>query len=151
MTKSRKSPYIWFILLLLGAFILFSIWAARQAAKNGSRIADPAYYSKGLKYTNTQLEKQAAASQGWSLTTKIEQKTLRFALVDHLNQPITEAYGEMTLYLSERKELLHLNPQETAPGHYQVNLPQDLHGSLQARIEFVREGARISRQLLVSL
>lgn len=151
MTKPLKNPYVALICLLLGAFLLFSFWSARQAAQHGSRIADPDYYSKGLKYTSTQLEKQAAASQGWQLTTAVVQNLITFELADRLEQPILNAVGELTFYLSDSQKLLHLTPQEVAPGRYQAKLPADLRGSLQARISFVREGARLSRQLLVNL
>ena len=151
MTHKNKSPYIFLIILLLGSFLLFSTWSARQAANNGSRISDPAYYSKGLKYTNTQVEKQAAASQGWQLATQVEENQLRFSLSDAQQNPIGQASGNLTLYLSAEKQLLHLLTREAQPGEYLVDLPSDLHGSHQARIEFVRAGARISRQLLVNL
>lgn len=145
------NPYVVLILALLGAFLLFSFWSARQAMQHGSRISDTAYYSKGLRYTSTQIEKQAAASQGWQLATKVERSRLLFTLRDIQEHPIDNALGELSLYLSDKKELLHLDIHELGQGEYQVELPPDLHGSHQALIEFTRQGARISRQLLLSL
>lgn len=146
-----KSPYILLILLLLGSFLLFSGWSARQAATRGSQIADPDYYSKGLKYNGTRVEERAAASQGWQLTTSIRGHLLSFELSDNAGAFIPLATGQLTLYLSEQKEVLRLPTEETQPGHYQLNLPVEITGSAQARIEFELQGARISRQLLVNL
>lgn len=151
MTHKLKNPYVLLILLLLGSFLLFSVWSARQAVQHSSRVSDPAYYSKGLKYTSTQVEKQAAASQGWSLNTEVVAGQLRFSLLDRKQNPIHGADGTLTLYLSATQNLLHLELSESLPGQYLVNLPRDLHGSHQARIDFERRGARISRQLLVNL
>lgn len=146
-----KNPYILLIILLLGAFLLFSIWSARQAATYGSRVSDPDYYSKGLKYNNTRVEERAAASQGWRLETLIDQNRLRFKLFDLDGQPISQAVGELTLYLNQQNLVQRLVPVESHPGIYQLDLPDKIHGSFQARIEFELQGARISRQLLVNL
>ncbi len=146
-----KNPYILLIILLLGAFLLFSIWSARQAATYGSRVSDPDYYSKGLKYNNTRVEERAAASRGWHLETEIKDKSLYFNLSDAEGQPIHRATGELTLFLSEKNRVMRLQPTEVEPGRYQIKLPDDIRGSLQARIEFEQQGARISRQLLVNL
>lgn len=151
MIKRNKSPYVLMIVILLGAFVLFSVWAARQAATRGSKISDAAYYSKGLKYTNTQVEKQAAASQGWTLDTRVEQHRMIFRLHDRDGRPITTAQGELTIFLSANNKLLHLETREQSPGFYTIDLPNNFNGSHQARIDFVRQGARISRQLLVNI
>ncbi len=148
---NRKSPYVLLILLLLFSFLLFSIWSARQAATRGSEISDLNYYSKGLKYNNTRVEERAAASRGWQLETEIKDKSLHFKLSDKEGVPISQATGELTLFLSEENRVLRLQPREIQPGLYLLKLPDEISGSLQARIEFEQQGARISRQLLVNL
>ncbi len=147
----RISPYVLLIITLLCAFLLFSIWSARQAATRGSQISDLNYYSKGLKYNNTRVEERAAASRGWRLETAINEKTLVFKLSDSAGQPIAQATGELTLFLSEKKRVIRLQPTETESGVYRLILPEQISGSLQARIEFEQQGARVSRQLLVNL
>ncbi len=147
----RKNPYVLFILLLLVSFLIFSVWSAQRAATRGSRISDPEYYSKGLKYNNTRVEERAAASQGWTLETVIEQKTLHFKLFDRKNLAIEHAAGKLTLFLGEQKRILRLPLKETRPGRYVVSLPAGTSGSLQAQVEFEKQGALINRQLLVNL
>lgn len=147
----RKSPYVLFILLLIGAFVLFSLWSARQAATRGSQISDLNYYSKGLKYNNTRVEERAAASRGWQLETAINEHSLHFRLSDNKGLPISQANGELTLFLSEEQRVLRLQTSEAQPGLYLLKLPREISGSLQARIEFEQLGARVSRQLLVNL
>jgi hypothetical protein len=150
MSKSHRHISILLITLLIGGFILFLTWAGRQAATHGSRISDPAYYSKGLKYTHTQVEKQAAASQGWHLRTEVGPGQLSFILLDITEQPIAQASGELTLYLSAQKKILQLHAVEDEAGRYRFDLPEPLSGSLPARVEFALQGSRISRQLLIN-
>ena len=146
-----KSPYVLLIIFLLFSFLAFSVWSARQASTRGSQISDYNYYSKGLKYNNTRVEERAAASRGWQLETKIQNRSLNFKLSDAKNQPIRQAIGELTLFLNKENRVLRLQPVELQPGLYQLKLPDDVSGSLQARIEFEQKNARISRQLLVNL
>jgi len=146
-----KSPYIYLILLLLFSFLAFSGWSARQASTRGSQISDHNYYSKGLKYNNTRVEERAAASRGWQLKTEIDNRSLNFKLTDAEDSPIRKATGELTLFLSQESRVLRLHPTEIQPGLYQLNLPDEISGSLQARIDFEQAGARVSRQLLVNL
>lgn len=150
MSTPRRHISILCITLLIGGFILFLTWAGRQAATHGSRVSDPAYYSKGLKYTHTQIEKQAAASQGWHLRTEVGPQQLSFTLLDTEEQPITLASGELTLYLSTQNKTLQLRAVEGEAGRYRFDLPEPLSGSLPARVEFSRQGSRISRQMLIN-
>ncbi len=151
MSKSKtNNPYVLLILLLLGSFVFFSLWSARQAATRGSRISDPAYYSKGLKYNHTQVEKRAAASRGWQLKTEVVKNQLCFRLFNKQHQSISRASGELTLFLGEKDQVLRLPTTETEPGTYLVKLPAGISGSVQARIEFNQQGVTLSRQLLVN-
>jgi nitrogen fixation protein FixH len=132
-------------------FVLFSIWSARQAATRGSQISDHNYYSKGLRYNSTRVEERAAASRGWQLETIIDGRILRFILSDNEDKPISQANGELTLYLNKENQVIRLQLTEAQPGSYWLKLPDAINGSLQARIEFEQQDARISRQLLVNL
>ncbi|WP_020676359.1 FixH family protein [Geopsychrobacter electrodiphilus] len=151
VTLKRISPYVLLIFLLLGSFLLFSAWSARQAATRGSQISDINYYSKGLKYNNTRIEERAAASRGWKLTTEINNNNLRFSLSDKDGHSISHASGELTLFLSQEDRVVHLQTTEPEPGLYLLKLPDEIKGNLQARIVFEQQGVRISRQLLVNI
>ncbi len=146
-----KSPYVLLILLLIFSFLAFSLWSAFQASKRGSQISDPNYYSKGLKYNNTRIEERAAVSRGWRLETQINGLQLHFELFDRTNLPISQASGELTVYLANQQKIILLHTNETGAGVYSIDLPTEISGSLQARIDFLAQGARISRQLLVNL
>ena len=70
--------------------------------------------------------------------------------MDADKQPVAKASGELTLYLSAQKKVLHLPAIEIDAGHYRFDLPQIVTGSLPVRVEFALQGARISRQLLIN-
>ena len=148
---TTRNPYPLLIIGLLAFFIIFLIWSARQAATRGSRISDPEYYSKGLKYNNTELEIRTASTRGWQLQTALNGHQLSFQLHDGKGQPISKAKGELIVFLAQSKRILNLPTMENQPGSYRLDLPADIMGSLQAHIEFEKQGARISRQLLLNL
>ena len=77
MTETRKKNiYPAMILLLISCFLIFSTWAAFQAAGLGSKVTDTDYYSKGLKYNTSQVEKRAAEVLGWNLETRLDGRDL---------------------------------------------------------------------------
>lgn len=136
--------------MLIGAFILFLAWAGRQSAMQVSQISDPAYYTEGLKYTHSQVEKQSATAQGWNFVTDIGAKRLVFTLRDKNKAPISKAQSELTLYVNAQKQTLWLHGVEKGAGRYVFDLPESLAGALPARIEFTRQGERLSQQLLIN-
>ena len=140
------------ILLLIGGFLIFSTWSAFQAAGLGSRVADADYYSKGLKYNATQVEKRAAESLGWNLQTRLKGRVLEFHLTDRAGMAVDRATAALYLAIPGMAENILLPLQEITSGHYQVNLAgNNLTGTIQARLELEREGARLNRQLLLNL
>jgi nitrogen fixation protein FixH len=152
MTKTkRKNIYPILILLLLGSFLLFSTWSAFQAAGLGSRVADADYYSKGLKYNTTLVEKRAASVLGWDLTTALNGRTLDFQLHTRDGSAVDRANGFLYLAIPDAAENVLLPLREVAAGHYQIELDPALRGTIQARIELERDGARLNRQLLLNL
>jgi nitrogen fixation protein FixH len=148
---TRKNLYPPFIVLAIVTFIAFLAWSAMQASKSGPEVTDADYYSKGLRYTSTILEKKAATSLGWTIKTELSNRTLSIALNDKDGTPVTAANGSILFYLQETSERVEYPLQETTSGNYQFNLMSSLKGELSARIEFEREGARINRQLLLNL
>jgi len=154
MTKTetrKKNIYPPLILLLIGSFLIFSAWSAFQAAGLGSKVTDTDYYSKGLKYNTTQVEKRAAEVLGWNVETMLDGRVLEFRLTDDEGKEVHQAVGSLYLAIPGAAENIHLSLQEINPGQYQVNLDDNINGTIQARLELEREGARINRQLLLNL
>lgn len=151
MTENRRNIYPYFIVLLLGTFLVFLFWSGNRAATRGSRITDPDYYSKGLKYNTTLVEKKAASVLGWQLHSNLQDYHLRVTLLDSDHQPVTGAHGILLLHDAKHNRSESHTLQESSAGLYQLLLPTQLSGQLQARIEFECDGARLNRQLLISL
>lgn len=139
------------ILLLLGGFLAFLAWSAFQAAGLGSKVTDSDYYSKGLKYNTTMVEKRAAEVLGWHVETRLDGRTLQFHLTDQEGTKVVRATGTLYLAIPGSAENIHLPLQEMTSGYYLVNLGEEVHGTIQARLELEREGARLNRQLLLNL
>ncbi|MFO7765311.1 MAG: FixH family protein [Pelovirga sp.] len=134
--------------LLLCSFLVFSGWAAYQAATRVSAISDRDYYSNGLKYNSTILEKQAAAVLGWELRSELIDGALIQHLTNRHGEPVSGATGQLTLQY--RKALLIVPLEETDPGVYRAQLPE-LSGENLIRAEFEHDGARILRRLLLTI
>jgi len=151
MTETgKKNFYPTVILLLIGGFLIFLVWSAFQAAGPGSKVTDADYYSKGLKYNTTQVEKRAAEVLGWNLETRLDGRTLEFHLMDNEGGEVDRAVGTLYLAIPGTAENIYLPLQEIASGYYRVNLGNNINGTIQARLELEREGARLNRQLLLN-
>ena len=148
---AKKNIYPILILLLISSFLCFSVWSAMRAADQGPQVTDANYYSKGLRYTSTLLEKQAAATHGWEVSTQLIRRTLQYQLSDKKGQPVRSANGILSLYLQEEASSIRFPLQEIEPGLYQLKLTSRMTGEMSARLEFEREGARLNRQLLLNL
>ncbi len=138
------------ILLLISAFLVFSAWAAFRAAGLGSKVTDADYYSKGLKYNTTEIERRAAEVLGWNLETSLAGRDLLFRLTDRRGRAITGARGRLHLAIPGAAENIFLPLAEAAPGLYRVTLAGALSGTIQARLELERDGARLNRHLLLN-
>lgn len=147
----KKNIYPSFILLLIGGFLIFLLWSAFQAAGLGSKVTDTDYYSKGLKYNTSQVEKRAAEVLGWNLESRLEGRDLIFSLTDRKGIQVDRAVGTLYLAIPDSAENIHLPLQEVSAGHYRVTFDDSINGTIQARLELEREGARLNRQLLLNL
>lgn len=147
----KKNFYPFLIVLLLSSFLCFSTWSAMRAAESGPEVTDADYYSKGLKYTSTLLEKRAAVTLGWTVSTRLAGRTLQFHLSDKQGQPVSSAQGAIFLYLPETASSKPFPLQEITPGVYQFILTAGMTGEMNARLEFAYDGARMNRQLLLNL
>ena len=134
--------------ILLCSFLAFSSWAAYQAATRVSEVSDRDYYSKGLKYNSTILEKQAATALGWELHSTLTDGMLIQRLTNQQGEPVSGAKG--LLKLQHLETLLIIPLEEIATGVYRVQLPQ-LAGEHLIRAEYERDGARILRRLLLTI
>lgn len=150
-TKQKKNIYPLMIILLIGGFLIFSGWSAFRATGLGSKVTDADYYSKGLKYNTSQVEKRAAEVLGWNLETRLNGRQLEFRLTDRAGGAVSRAGGTLYLAIPGAAENRHLPVQEVADGYYRVNLADNIIGTIQARLELAREGARLNRQLLLNL
>ena len=148
---AKKNIYPILILLLIGSFLCFSVWSAMRAADLGPQVTDADYYSKGLRYSSTMVEKRAASVLGWKVSTRLIGRTLKFHLDDKEGQPVRSAKGVLFLYLSEQASSIRFPLQEIAPGVYNLDLTANMTGEMTARLEFERDGARLNRQLLLNL
>lgn len=150
MTKPRKNIAPLLICLMIGLFVLFLLWSWNRAATLGTRVSDRDYYSKGLKYNDTLVEKRAAKTLGWTLSAALDGRLLQLKLHDSEQQPVTGAKGLLRLSRrSENPEVFELK--EMAPGLYQLQLSPLLSGELRAEVEFEHDAALLNRQLLLNL
>lgn len=148
---AKKNLYPVLILLLIGSFLCFSLWSALRAAKARPQVTDADYYSKGLKYTSTVLEKQAAVTLGWTVTTRLDGRIVQFHLNDREGRPVAAAKGALYLYQAGTPATISFPLEEIAPGLYQIQLTANMTGEMNARLEFSRDGARLNRQILLNL
>jgi nitrogen fixation protein FixH len=136
---------------MICCFLIFLAWSAFKAAGLGSKVTDADYYSKGLKYNTTMVEKRAAEVLGWKLSTRLEGRLLEFHVVDSSGSVVDKAAGTLYLAIPGTAENVRLPLEEVVAGNYRVNLGTGLTGSIQARLELERQGARLNRHLLLNL
>ena len=146
-----KHFYPTMIILLLGTFLIFCGWSAYRAATRNSQIADRDYYSKGLRYNSTLVEKQAASVLGWQLHSELSANILRIFLTDGQGVPISGASGNLIFHQPDANANMSLPLREAAPGTYLADLPITLKGEIPVRIDLERSGARVNRQMLLNI
>jgi len=149
MKKTNLYPA--FVMLMIGSFICFLAWSAMRAVESGPQVTDADYYSKGLRYTSTVLEKRAAAALGWRVDTQLSGRLLQLHLSDKEGRPVRSAKGVIAIYMRNREESMLFSLQEVSAGNYQLHLTDSMTGEITARVEFERDGARLNRQLLLNL
>lgn len=149
MNKPKHIP--WLLLLIGGGFLLLMTWSLITAGQRGSAVTDRDYYSHGLRYNQTDLERQAAVTLGWTTTIDLQGNQLIISLSDRSHQAVTNAGGHLTLAGTDHQADLRLALHEARPGTYRTELPTGLHGERPARIVFERDGARLNKRLLLSL
>jgi len=78
-------------------------------------------------------------------------RQLQVALSDGARQPVTAAHGTLTVQGGSRGATVQLALSEAAGGIYLGTLPPALRGEIAAQVDFEHSGARLSKQLLISL
>lgn len=149
MTALRRYP--WLIILIGAGFLLLSGWSFYLAARGTSAVTDADYYSHGLRYNQTLLEQRAADSLGWQTDIRRDGPLLVTVLTDGQRRPVGGAGAVLRLYRGDAALARQLSLDETAPGRYQVRIPDDLRGDVTADLAFERGGARLQRRLLLAL
>lgn len=139
------------IIVLIAGFLSLTAWSFYRASRGASAVTDNDYYSHGLRFEQTMLEQKAAASLGWAMQTSLNGRQLRVQLTDHRQQPVTAARAELTMSGDSQGKSLRFVLAENAGGAYLVQFPATLHGELTARIDFERDGAHLSKQLILAL
>ena len=151
MMNAKSATIFWpsAIVLLIFFFLSLTAWSIHRATIGVSSVTNPRYYSHGLKYNQTLVEKEAATALGWNLETSLDGRTLLFHLSDSSGQAVSGAQGGITLFDAERQSNHALR--ETAPGIYVTEIPVDPGTHVSARIDLRRRGASLSRALLLNL
>ncbi len=144
-------PIPWLIVLLGVGFTAFTAWSFYRAAIGTSNVTDADYYSHGLRYNQTLLERQAAASLGWQAEPQLSGKHLNIRLRDRDQQAVTGARGTLTLLGPGTPGTRELGLLETGDGIYRAEFPAGVKGEQPIEITFQRDGARLSRRLLLAI
>jgi nitrogen fixation protein FixH len=147
----RLSSTPWLIILIGIGFLALTSWSVYQASRKTSDVTDRDYYSHGLRYNQTLLEKKAAASLGWSTQVRLEKRQLWIELNDKNGQVVAKALGSLRLHGSSLESNPPLPLREQSPGRYFASLPENLHGEFSVDLSFELDGARLSKRILLVL
>ena len=145
---NNKIP--WIVIIIGIGFLCLTAWSILRARHETSAITDQDYYTHGLRYNETQLEKKAAETLGWSIDIKLIDNVMQVRLMDRNNEPVTAANGFIVIFSNNKSNRDRLPFLETKEGVYELTLEGNFKGSLHAQLEFERNGARLNKQLLLN-
>ena len=149
MSKKRYTP--WILLLIGVGFLGLTSWSIYRAGHETSDVTDRDYYSHGLRYNKTMLERKAAESLGWTTAIELTGKGIVISLKDKAGQPVTGADGELTLFSTNQEPFVTIALTEATTGYYAARLPAGRRGQLAAEVSFDRDGVRINKRLLLAI
>lgn len=135
---------------LIFFFLLLTGWSVHRAVTGVSAVSNPKYYTYGLKYNHTLVEKEAAAALGWHIETFLQGRHLSLRLRDGDGRDVSGVQALLTLFGTADNRGRTLELDETGPGYYATELPPDLPGQTPARLLLKREGAGMTRSLLLN-
>lgn len=147
--RATRWPKI--IIGLILFFLLLTGWSVYRATTGVSDVTNPRYYSHGLRYNHTLIEREAAEGLGWQVGITLSGGRMEVHLTDRNGRPVPQAHAEVLLYPADTKEESLLPLLEERSGLYAAMLPGELSGSLNARLQITRLGASLSRSLLLNL
>jgi len=139
------------VTLLVLIFLVFSAWSAYRAVNDGTPVLDRDYYSHGLKYNHARVEEKAAEGMGWELSARMEGHRVEVHLFDQVGRPVAACEGKLVFFTSKQYDWHDLLLVESAPGLYTATIDPLLHGEVSTELQLSRDGARISRRLLLNL
>jgi len=138
------------LLLLLGLLFLgLTGWSVYRSATGVSAVTDRHYYSHGLRYNDSLVEKQAAESLGWQVAVSLENGYLASQWTGKDGQPVAGGDARLVIPDSNRSDITLLL-KEDAAGRYGTNLPGELQGETPALLTFSHGGATLRRTLLLN-
>jgi len=143
--------------LMIGAIGIFFLgitgWSIYRAASGVSSVTDPAYYSHGLKYNNTDIELRAAETMGWTMEANFKDRHLEVMVFNRDQQPVSGGQASLALHAGlagTKSTTIGVTISETAPGIYSATLPLAIEGEVSADFSMSRQGAAIQRRLLLA-
>jgi len=145
---TKRTPVPWSIIILGIFFAALMGWSILKAARDSSSVIDSDYYRHGLRFNQTLLERQAAASLGWETRVSLDDSTLNVRLSDRDLKPVAGAHGELLLRACGNVTSRTLPLREQKPGHYTTELPSSVTGECTADVFFDRSGAHLQKRLL---
>jgi len=148
-SKATRWPVI--IIGLILCFLTLTGWSVFRAATRVSDVTNPRYYSHGLRYNRTLLERQAAEGLGWKVRIELTGRRLGVRLTDREDRPVGDAEAEVALFTGGGTKRGLLRLAEEGAGNYVAALPVGLSGQLSGLLQINRQGANLSRPLLLNL
>jgi len=139
------------LLTLLIFFLVFTFWSVQKAARDVSPVTDRDYYSHGLRYEDSLLERRAAATLGLRTETRLEGRILHLELRDAQGHPLGAAQATLALPTASAAASQRLALIEKSPGDYSAELPESLRGQNSLTLDIRTQGAGLQKKLLLSL
>ena len=138
-------------MLIGGGFLVLTAWSIYRAGHGTSAITDHDYYSHGLRYNKTMLERKAAESLGWTTAIELTGSGIVISLKDKMGQPVAGAEGQLILFSTNQEPAVTVLLTEATAGYYAARLPAGRRGELSAEISFDRDGVRLNKRLLLAI
>jgi len=151
MTEIRTSNCWPFLLIFLGLLFLgLTGWSVHRSVTGVSEVTHRDYYSHGLRYNATLLEKAAAESLGWEIGLSLQKGFLVSRWSSRNGEPISGGEARLVIPDGNRPDIT-VPLTEEAPGRYGARLPAGLRGEISAMLTFSHGGATLRRPLLLNI
>jgi len=139
------------LLLLVGVlFFCLTGWSVYRSVRGVSAVTDSHYYSHGLRYNASRIEKEAAEKLGWQVSIRLQDGYLISELTGPEGQPLRGVSAWLSVPGRGQKGS-RLQLSESAAGRYGTMLPTELHGEVPALLTLSSGDTTLSRSLLLNL